>query len=148
MVSAANQFTGRITKKHAFTQCVDRLLLLISSFKNNRTIARVLRRSMTVEAFDVEAEWEEVSGFAGWVFVRRSQSDATTIRLSHFKRWYQCLSLHSVNSVNSPLRFGCAPCAKLSTYPNLHVNPALVFCQTSGPIRLLKTPVENGNPGV
>jgi hypothetical protein len=27
---------------------------------------------MTVEAFDVEAEWEEVSGFAGWVFVRRN----------------------------------------------------------------------------
>jgi predicted DNA binding CopG/RHH family protein len=25
---------------------------------------------MTVEAFDVEAEWEEESGFAGWVFLR------------------------------------------------------------------------------
>jgi hypothetical protein len=41
---------------------------------------------MTVEAFDVEAEWEEESGFAGWVFVRsRGRGNATTIRLSHFK---------------------------------------------------------------
>jgi hypothetical protein len=29
---------------------------------------------MTVAAFDVEAEWEEESGFAGWVFVRQQQA--------------------------------------------------------------------------
>jgi hypothetical protein len=48
---------------------------------------------MTVEAFGVEAEWEEESGFAGCVFARRSQSDATTICLSHFKKQDSCKHL-------------------------------------------------------
>ena len=68
---------------------------------------------MTDEAFDVEAEWEEESGFAGWVFVRsRGRGNATTSSLSHFKRG--CHSAPLFGSLIDACNF-----SKIRVYPSI-----------------------------